>query len=534
LSGFSLAKRVGAWWGEARQNGLRTIVLACFVFLLCYLTSELGGLLEVHVPQTLWLLWPGCAILAGVMLLEPWQVWPMLVVAGLAGFVVYDLQAGLTAASIFWLMLVDLAEILAATLGIRAVFDREPRLNNVKSLIKYSVFAVILAPAVTATLGAQTSEGNYWISWRIIFLSEALAFLTLPPAMLSWAAQLGTWRQKPARYWIEVGTLISGVAPLGYVISVTSHRVITPGLSFALVPFLIWAALRFGSLGVSSSIILVAFLSISGAIHGRGPFIGSTPLANVLSLQLFLLSAAIPFMVLAVLAEEHAQAKGALQELSGRLITAQEQERTRLARELHDDLSQRMARLLMRMERCRQGMVDMPAKSQLQFEEISEMASELSASLRDLSHVLHPATLATLGLETSIAGFCREFSEQHHVDVKFVCRDIPKDPSEDVSLCVFRVVQEALRNVARHSAAREARVTLTGDGDKMQLFIEDSGIGFDLKMTDGKETLGLVSMRERVRLVGGQFSIHSEPGSGTRIWLQVPVKRIPIEQIVDT
>jgi signal transduction histidine kinase len=154
------------------------------------------------------------------------------------------------------------------------------------------------------------------------------------------------------------------------------------------------------------------------------------------------------------------------------------------------------------------------------------MASEVSASLRDLSHLLHPATLATLGLETSIAGFCREFSEQNHVNVKLVCRDIPKDPSEDVSLCLFRVVQEALRNVRKHSAAQEARVTLTGDGDSIDLTIEDSGIGFDLKSTEGHSTLGLVSMRERARLVDGQFSIHSEPSRGTRVSLRVRARNI--------
>jgi two-component system sensor histidine kinase UhpB len=499
-------------------------ILACFVSLLGYLTAELGGLLEVHVPQTVWLLWPGCAILTGVVLLEPRKLWPLLTAAGLAGFVLYDLRAGLAASSIIRLILVDVAEILTAALGVRSALDSDPRLNSVKSLIKYCFFAVILAPLIAATFGAGSTGGNYWISWRIIFLSEALAFLALPPAMLSWVAQLRSWRKTPSRYWIEVGTLILGVGLLGYVISVTSHQSITPALFYALVPFLIWSALRFGSLGVSTSIVIIAFLSISGAIHGRGPFASSTPPTNVLSLQLFLLCAAMPFMVLAVLAEEHKHAEGALRELSGRLITAQERERTRIARELHDDLSQRMARLLIRLERCRHGSVEMSEKSSQQLETVYEMASEVSASLRDLSHLLHPATLATLGLETSIAGFCREFSEQNHINVKFLCHAIPKNPSEDVCLCLFRVVQEALRNVGTHSGAQEARVTLTGDGDRIDLSIEDFGIGFDLKSTEGQPTLGLVSMSERARLVDGQFSIHSEPARGTRVSLRVPAK----------
>ena len=143
--------------------------------------------------------------------------------------------------------------------------------------MKYGVFAVILAPIVAATMGAGFPHGNYWIGWRIIFLSEALAFLTLPPAILGWTSQVPKERET-ARRWIEAFTLIMGVFLLGYVVSVTSGPSATPALFYVLVPFLIWSALRFGPSGVSTSIIIVAFLSIWSAIHGRGPFAGSTPL----------------------------------------------------------------------------------------------------------------------------------------------------------------------------------------------------------------------------------------------------------------
>ena len=508
------------------RNALKTLLLAFFVFLLCYLTAELGGVLVVHVPRPVWLLWPGCAILTAVLLKAPRTIWPVLLPAGLAGFVLYDLRAGLAFAPIAWLILIDAAEVLTATLGVHSVFRGEPRLSNVKGLTKYCAFAAILAPVVAATMGAAIPHGSYWISWRIIFLSEALAFLTLPPAILGWASRIRKGHENSASLWIEAFTLIIGVFLLGYIISVTSGRSITPALFYALVPFLIWSALRFGPSGVSTSIIIVAFLSIWGSIHGRGPFAGSTPLESVLSLQLFLLCAAIPFMVLAALAEEHKLGERALRELSGRLITAQEEERTRLSRELHDDLSQRMARLLIRLERCRQSIGEVSPKSRQQLEAVVEMASDISANLRDLSHMLHPATLATLGLVTSISGFCRKFSEQHNLIVKFEFGDIRKDLPDDVSLCLFRIVQEALNNVVKHSAAQEARVTLTGAGDRIDLCIEDSGVGFDTASPQETAALGLISMRERVRLVGGQFSIESEPSRGTRILVRVPVAGI--------
>jgi signal transduction histidine kinase len=463
--------------------------------------------------------------LTAVLLLAPRTLWPVLLPAGLAGFVLYDLRAGLALVSILWLVLVDASEILTAALGVHSFFDGELRLISLKGLTKYGVFAVVLAPIVAATMGAGLPHGNYWTNWRIIFLSEALAFLTLPPAILGWTSQVRK-REMTARRWIEAFTLILGVFLLGYVVSVTSGRSTTPALFYVLVPFLIWSALRFGPSGVSTSIIIVAFLSIWSAIHGRGPFAESTPLQSVVSLQLFLLCAAIPFMVLAVLAEEHKGVEEALRRLSGRLITAQEEERTRLSRELHDDLSQRMARLLIRLERFRQGIGEMAAKSRQQLDVIVEMASELSASLRDLSHMLHPATLATLGLVTSISGFCRRFSEQHNLAVKFEFSDIPKDTPEDVNLCLFRVVQEALSNVVKHSSAHEARVTLRRAGNRIDLCVEDSGVGFDATPPRGTATLGLTSMRERVRMVGGQFSIESQPMHGTRILVQVPVTRV--------
>lgn len=512
---------------EVLRRGSQKLLVACIVFLLCYLTAELGGILVMHVPQPVWPLWPGCAILTALLLSASRPLWLILLPAGLAGFVVYDLRAGLAPVPIVWLILVDTAEILTAAVGVHSAFGGKLRLNSIRSLTKYGASAVILAPIVAATLGASLpAHVNYWASWRISFLSEALAFLTLPPAILGWTRQVREHREKSARRWIEAFTLIMGVFFLGCVISVTSGRNTTPALFYALVPFLIWSALRIGPTGVSTSIIIVAFLSIWGAIHGRGPFAGSTPLQNVISLQLFLLCAAVPFMVLAALVEEHKDVEQALRQLGGRLITAQEEERARLSRELHDDLSQRMARLLIRLERYRQGIGEMAPKSRQQLDVIVEMASEVSASLRDLSHMLHPATLATLGLVTSISVFCRVFSEQHNLGVKFEFSDIPKDTPESVNLCLFRVVQEALANVAKHSSAREAQVTLRAARDRVDLCIEDSGVGFDTMSPRGAVTLGLTSMRERVRMVGGQFSIESQPSHGTRILVQVPVIRV--------
>lgn len=514
------------WWHEARRKGLQGALLTCLVFLLCYFTAELAGILKVAVPQPVWPLWPGCALLTAILLLSRPTLWPVLLPAGLAGFVLYDLRMSLSINSILWLMLTDVLEILIVTFGVRSLFDGELRLDSIKSLTKYCAFAVFLAPVLTATMGAAREREAYSLGWRLIFFSEALAFLTVPPAILGWANEIRNRQARTRAHWLEIAVLVLSVLGLGYIISVTSGLSLSPALFYTLVPFLIWSALRFGPMGVSTSIIIVAFLSIWGSIHGRGAFAASAPVQNVLSLQLFLLCAAMPFMVLAALSDQHKHVEATLRELSGRLITAQEEERARISRELHDDLSQKMARLLIRLERWRHGMDEVSAKPRAQFDTIIDMTSEVSASLRDLSHLLHPATLATLGLVPSIAGLCRQFSEQHNVAVTFDHREISKNTPLDLSLCLFRVVQESLRNVVKHSGAQQARVALVRNDDQIELCVEDFGCGFDVESQNRRESLGLISIRERARLVGGELHIDSEPGRGTRIFLRVPASGI--------
>ncbi len=165
-----------------------TGILACLVAALSYLAARLGGVLTLH-PQTLCPLWPACALLVSVLLLVPRRIWPALILAAFAAFVVYDLQTGLTIRSTVWLILADTVEVLIAALCVSYSFDGVPRLNSVKALAKYSFFAVILAPFAGAFLGAAALNGDYWINWRIGFFSEALAFLTLTPAILSWVSE---------------------------------------------------------------------------------------------------------------------------------------------------------------------------------------------------------------------------------------------------------------------------------------------------------------------------------------------------------
>ena len=222
-------------------------------------------------------------------------------------------------------------------------------------------------------------------------------------------------------------------------------------------------------------------------------------------------------------------AEEALFRLSRRLIEAQELERARIARELHDDLSQRMALLQISLEQVAQDTAGLSSKIRQQLHNITKVSAEISSSLHDLSHQLHPYKLDTLGLVAALGGFCNEFSRQHNLQVQFVHHHVPGQIPNEVTLCLFRIAQEALRNVVKHSGGTEAEVELSGHGDRIDLCISDSGVGFSPEHVKAETGLGLISIRERLRLVGGHLSVESEPSHGTRIRARVPLFTIKSE-----
>jgi len=206
------------------------------------------------------------------------------------------------------------------------------------------------------------------------------------------------------------------------------------------------------------------------------------------------------------------------------LINTQEDERARLASELHDDFSQRLAMLSLGLETAAEIVPESPAEANRQLHELMNSASELGADLHTLSHRLHSSTLERLGLAAGVAAFCKEFTAQRGIQVVFSHEEVPRSVSPDISLCLFRIVQEGLRNVKKHSGATNAQVQLQRLDGALHLSISDDGKGFDMKEVGNGQGLGLWSMQERVRLVGGRFEIHSETQKGTRIEVWLPLK----------
>lgn len=751
----------------------RLLLAVASVLVLSYLAARVGGLLVLR-PQMIWPLWPGCAFLVAVLLLTKRKAfWPILLAAGLGGFALYDLSAGLSIRSIGLFLIADGIEVLVASIGVSYAFGGVPRLNNARSLAIYCLFAVILAPITVASIAASATGESSWLAWRVSFFTEALALLTITPAIWRWTDVVVAGFKRPLAYYFEASVMLLGLLTVSYLAFVAGGDGSRPVLLYSLVPFLLWCALRFGVTGVSSSMIVVGFLSIWGVIHGRGPFVGNTPIRDVLSLQLFLLFAIVSFMLLAATAEDQKQAqrrskeseerfrlvadtapvliwmsdtdklcnyfnkpwleftgrsfeaeqgngwaegvhpddrqrcidtymqafdrreefrmnyrmrrhdgeyrwildvgvprfdqvgtflgyigvgldetdrklaedvrsryaaivessddaiigadrngtithwnKGAerlygysaseaigkdiaflqpadqlesrqilagvldgkqlreyetmrqrkdgtrvsvaltispildsegqitgksaiarditqrkraeevLSGMSRRLIEAQEQERMRIARELHDDINQRLALLAVELEHVRENPIEPGARLLELQRKIQEIANDVQA----LSHELHSAKLEYLGAVSGMRSWCREFAERRKIEIEFKSSEGLSAVSSDVGLCLFRVLQEALHNAARHSGVRRVEVQLSEHAGEIHLIVNDQGRGFEIERAMQGKGLGLTSMQERVRLMKGKIHIRSTLMAGTTIHVQLPFRSEQLSQ----
>jgi PAS domain S-box-containing protein len=624
------------------DSPFHVVVAVCSVAFLSYLAAKLGGALVLR-PEMIWPVWPGCAFLVAVLLLTPRKLWPVLLIAGLAAFALYDAQEHLPIRATTWLLVADSIEILIASVGVSYVFGGVPRLNSLESLAKYSLFAVILAPISVASAAAVALEGD---SWWVGFFTEALGLLTLTPAILGLADIAQTRVKTSKMHYLEAASVCIGLATVSYFAFVVSGSGSRPALIYSLVPFLLWAALRFGITGTATSMVLVTFVAILGVVHRRGPFTGSAPVTDVLSLQLFLLVAGASFMVLAAVVEEHKAAARALgtseerlrlaaqvgrmfayswdvttdviersgesseilgvkkddaatgsatyamvlpddrprleavlskltvnnptlqityrivrpdgvviwverisrayfdesgnlermvgmvvdvterkrgeEALAGmtrKLIEAQEQERARIGRELHDDINQRLAMLSLELENIKAD----PTEMQQRMPELLKQATEISTEVQALSHELHPSKLEYLGIVGGIRSWCREFGERQGFEINYNT-DVARTISPEVGVTLFRILQEALHNAVKHSGVKRIEVQLLERPNGVHLTISDAGKGFDILAARRSKGLGLTSMEERVRLVNGTIAIESKPMGGTTIHVHAPFK----------
>ena len=503
---------------------IRLVLNVLLVGLVCKVSIDIGFAHRLP-PHNISVLWPMTAILFSVLVATPTRHWWAYTLAAYFSSVVNDVRAGLPAWAVFYLV-AGILEIWIAAIAVRRYADGLRAFSSLRGLVVY-MSAVIAAPFAAAFVAAAANATqDYWFSWRVWFLSEAVAYLMLAPAFLTWiaGARAALTGASLARC---VEACLIGCGLLAISVRVFSGSTATGGdipvLVYLPLPLFLLAAVRFGPVGVNTSLLIVAFLSISGAVHGRGPFAGGSADDSVLSLQLFLITMAIPLMFLATLVEERSARDRAMRMLSGRLVTAQEEERRHIARELHDEIGQMLTVLKINL-----GSLRDPARCASPTAGVEACLQNVDRAIeqvRALALDLRPAVLDHLGLPAALRWFVERIPEGGPTAHLVLEECEGKTLSPEVKTAAFRIAQEAVTNVLRHARARNVWVNMASGPSNLELSVADDGLGFDLGTLrrSPAASFGLSSMEERVRLVGGQIEIRTSPGAGTEVRASFPV-----------
>jgi two-component system sensor histidine kinase UhpB len=286
---------------------------------------------------------------------------------------------------------------------------------------------------------------------------------------------------------------------------------------YLLFPFLIWMTLRVSSTATHTGILLVTLVANWSASHGYGPFQNLPPQDSAMALQLFLAGLAMPVLCLAAANHERNQALQFNKDLSGRLMTAQEEERARIAQDLHDDVNQRLAYIGLLASQIRR---DLPGTADA-MANLQTKVADAAEAVRLASRQLYPASLEQAGLRAAASALCLEFAQLTGRKLDFVAEPGYLALPQPAALCLYRILQESLHNVERHSHATEVRVSLSATADRVLLTVVDNGRGFSRNEARGS-TLGLRSMEHRVESVGGAVEVKGRPGVGTVVRAWVP------------
>jgi two-component system sensor histidine kinase UhpB len=418
-------------------------------------------------------------------------------------------------------------EALLAAFCISAFHYGRALFSTVRGVLVFLVFGVFLAPLVSSFIDAavvvSTGFGrHYWLLWTARLFSNMLAVLTLVPTIVGLGegdfrrlqtAGLGRWAEG----------LLLALTIVSVSICVFSFEDMLPNaipaLVYAPLPVLLWASVRFSPVVLSSSILAVSLISVWNGMQGRGPFTSASMESNVLALQALLCTMGLPLLMLSTVIGERRSTEEELREASRQLIDVQERERQRIARELHDDIGQRLTVVQIELEKVRNKPES--ASFAQTIDKLSRQMADASKATHDISHGLHPSELEYLGLVSAIDMLCRNLADDFSLVVDFKHHGTLSDLAPALSLCLFRVAQEALNNVAKHGQARHVHISLHARRGTALLRIADDGAGFS--STDHPHGLGIVSMRERLHAIGGTMSIESNSGGGTLLRASAPL-----------
>ncbi len=530
------------------KSTLRYLAGIIGLAIIYHLAARLG-LQMAYVQQNTSPVWPPSGIALAALLLAGMRYWPGITLGVVAGSLFtgapLELALGFGAA--------NTCEALIAALLLKRWIRFDPGIGRIRDVIGL-VIAAVCGTAVSAGIGVTTlllsgriSSAIFWHLAFVWFIGNLLGCLVITPFILAWERLLA---ERAFRRWPQ-GQIAEAIVFLALLATVSLNIFRSPAgaealhqaLIYVIFPFAIWAALRMGQLGATSTVVAVSAIAIWGTVHGLGPF-GRLPINDsLILLQTFTGVVALISLTLAASAAERRRAEGILREqidqnaqlldqvrlgneqlhaLSHRLMEVQEAERMHLSRELHDESSQALAGLMVNLGLLERD-AESPALVRQHAAELKRITTAVLDDLRALAMKLRPASLDHLGLVTALEQYVEEFNRRYHLDVQFesVGLDAARLPG-DLETALFRIVQESLTNVALHARATRIDVLLNQRNSFLVLTVEDNGVGFDPNQPAHPDRLGLFGMRERVEMLGGKLVVESAPGKGTVISVEVP------------
>jgi signal transduction histidine kinase len=488
------------------------------------------------------LFWPPNVVLFCALLLVPNRNWWQYIAAAFPAHLIAELGVGMPASQLLVAFATNCMVALLNAYGVLRCLGAPPWFGTFRKASIYIAIVAGIGPAVSAFGGAFVPilgggpESDYWTFWSHWYFANALPNLTLGPFFLIWVSDdAGLMRWRPSRRQIEPVALAAVLVCICIIATIVAGRLATdsllPAVLFLPLPLVLFATVRFRAKGASGAILIVAVVLTWGTLQGHGLFVGEDPERSVLALQLFMTGLSIPLLLLGALIGELRGAERMTRELAASLIRAQDQERRRIGRDLHDSTGQNLIAATLIVSRLENTL---PPSAGPAMRQLEDMLQQSIREVRSFSYLLHPPLLDEAGLELALRCYVEGYIERSGIAVDLdLSRDEVRLPPE-TELVLFRVVQEALANISRHSKSPTARIRLLHTGHDTVLTIEDDGLGMPVgggaqpwlgpnnksPITCG---VGLASMSERLGQIGGRLEIDSVPGR-TTLTAVIPVR----------
>lgn len=522
---------------HVRSHLVRAVLAAAGYFA----TAQIGY--AFGIAGGLVTLWPPSGLMLGLLLISARRSWPAIIAGGFAGSMASDLREGYSIALAAYAAFSNLFETLVAALVVQRLAPLPLSMNSVRGVVALTLGGAVLANAATALIGMWVLIIGFNMAvlraWFIWWVGDGLGMLVLAPMVIAWAELLrGSSVLRGSR--VELALLGAVFVPVCFV-GLSPVRVggVEPG-PYATLPFLFWIAIRFGAIAAATATVIIAAIATWFASSGLGPFAtpGLTSTTVALQVYAYIGAAAVSSLFTAAavterrlaadaLAEREAELRHSMSELrslSTRLNQVREEERARIARDVHDHLGQTLTVLKMDVaevrRRARAGAI---ARVE---ERLSEMSLLIDGAVEDVRRVaseLRPLLLDEFNLADAMRYYLDEVAHRSGLRYELTAPAAIDMPAERAG-ALFRILQEAITNVTRHAGASRVAVSIELADDEVRLEIADDGRGLPPLPERRPGALGLVGMRDRARLFGGDVVINSEAGRGTIVTARIPLQ----------